>query len=62
MHQATLKRAVQLTPERLSGRLRGGTLTVKPSQGKLKVYASTDFLAISSPKVAHLFPSWSKKA
>ena len=60
MHQTTLKRVFQLTPERLSGRLRGGTLLVDIGKCKLRICSLLVFLRTRSLKVSALFPLWSK--
>ena len=62
MHHTTLKRVIQLTPERLSGRLRAGTLPLNPTKCKLAAPAKNGLFAVLIMKVAPLFPSWSKNA
>ena len=58
MHQIALMRATQLTSERLSSRLRGGTLTLNPLKCKLNFWPITDFFVDSVTKSVSLIPVW----
>ena len=55
MHHTALKRAMQLTPERLSGRLRGGTLTARGNKCKFNDCATPRFSVAFSLTFANKF-------
>ena len=57
MHQITLKRAIQLTPERLSGRLRGGTLLAETGECKLVMCSHPPFFVNYVTKSGSLIPT-----
>jgi hypothetical protein len=62
MHQTTLKRVFQLTPERLSGRLRGRTLLVETGKCKLRICSLTVFFANFVTKSVSLIPTLEQSA